>query len=68
MDTKLLHTVPDRAGVPEVAESNPRDALADTVAGRSITKPAKLLREWFAAVRAGVDADFLLDRHLGIVA
>ncbi len=68
VDTKLIHTVPDRAGVPEVAESNPCNALTDSVAGRSITQPAKPLRERLAAVRAGVDADFLLDRHLGAVA
>ena len=64
MDAKLNHAVPNRAGVPKVTESNPRNALTNSIAGRAVTKPAKPLRERFAAVCVGIDANLLLDRHL----
>jgi hypothetical protein len=68
VDTKFIHTVPDRAGIPKIAEANPSNALTDTVAGGSITKPSQPLGKRLAAIRTGVDVNFLLDRHVGRVA
>jgi len=39
VNAKLLHAFADRAGVAEVAQADPSDALADAVAGASIPKP-----------------------------
>ena len=62
VDAKLLHAPTDRVGVPEVAQAEPGNALADAVPTCSISKPT------LAAVRAGVDPDILLGRHAGNVA
>lgn len=68
VDAKLLHAPTDRVGVPEVAQAEPGNALADAVPTCSISKPTEPLCERLAAVRAGVDPDILLGRHAGNVA
>jgi hypothetical protein len=68
VDTKFIHTVPDRAGIPKITEANPSNALTDTVAGGSIAKPSQPLGKRLAAIRTGVDVNFLPDRHFGKVA
>jgi hypothetical protein len=68
MDTKFIHTIPDRAGIPKISEANPSNALTDTIAGGSITKASQPLGKRLAAIRAGVDVNFLLYRHFRRVA
>jgi hypothetical protein len=67
VDAQLVDAVAHGAGIAEVAQSEPGDALTDAVAGCPIVESSEPFGEGLAAVRAAVDPDLLLGRHLGIV-
>jgi len=68
VDTQFVNTLADASCVTEVAQAEARNSLANTISAGTIPKPTQPLCEWLAAIRSGVDANILLDRHLGIVA
>jgi hypothetical protein len=68
LDAKFMHAFTHGTCVAKVPQSNPRDALTNTVSGLSISKSPEPLGKGLATVRAGVDQDFLLFRHFMNVA
>jgi len=63
LDAKFMHAFTHGTCVAKVAQSNPRDALTNTVSGLSISKSPESLGKGLTTVRAGVDPNFLLFRH-----